>query len=90
MAAEELVAYTEDRDDSAVIPLGQGEVHTLIPRFNGRAGKVVVQTSTSDADVFSTVATLSSRPSSNKMWQIVGPIDYRVSVRNAGCDYNVG
>ena len=89
MAAVELVAFTADSDESTEQTVGAGEVHTLIPRFEGKSGKVVVQAATSDGG-WVTVATLSSRPSSNKLWQVNGPLDYRVSVRNAGCDVDTG
>ena len=89
MATTELVAFTEGRADSATQTVGAGEAHTLIPRFEGKSGKVVVQAATS-GDEWVTVATLSSRPSSNKLWQVNGPLEYRVSVRNAGCDLDTG
>ena len=89
MATSQLVAFTEDREDSEVQTVGVGESHTLIPIFEGGAGKVVVQASTSEGR-FTTVANLSSRPSSNKLWQVNGPLEYRVSVRNAGCDVDTG
>lgn len=90
MAAVELVAFTSDSDESTIQTVGVGEAHTLIPRFNAGPGKVVVEAATSEADVWATLSTLSSRPSSNKLWQINGPLSYRVSVRNAGCDLDTG
>lgn len=90
MATVELVAFTADNDKSVEQTVDVGEAHTLIPRFDAGPGKVVVQAATSDAEVWATIATLSSRPSSNKLWQVNGPLSYRVCVRNAGCDLDTG
>lgn len=87
--ATELVPFTTDNDESAVQTVGAGEVHTLIPVFNGRSGAVEIYAVRAD-DELTHLARLSTRPSSNKLWQINGPIEYVVKVRNAGCDVDVG
>lgn len=89
MATQELIEYTEGRAVSSPQQIGAGEAHTIIPVFKGRAGSVVVKVVHSD-DSTQVVARLSSRPSSNKLWQAVGPLEYVVEVRNAGCDVDTG
>ncbi len=89
MATAELVAFTTGTDDSGPQQAGQGEVHTLYPVFQGSFGKVTVSAVLSDGSE-QLLTTLSSRPASNKMWQVQGPVEYIVRVRNAGCDVDTG
>lgn len=89
MATQELVAFTTDRDESAEQQVGAGELHTLIPIFKGRPGAVVVKIVNSDGSL-QQIGRLTSRPSSNKVWQLVGPVQYVVGVKNAGCDVDTG
>lgn len=86
MAAQELVEYTEGFAESADQEVGQGEVHTLIPLFQGKPGRVVVKAKMAD-DNYVNLKNLTTR---DVNWQIQGPIEYKVQVRNAGCDVDTG
>lgn len=86
MASTQLVAFTEGFDESDDQQVGSGEVHTLIPITHGHPGKVIVQLKTSE-DTYAHLKNLNFR---DKQWQIVGPAEYRVQVRNAGCDVDTG
>lgn len=89
MTTAVLVAYTEGRDDSEVTTIADGSFHTIIPIFKGRPGKVTVSVVNSD-DSTQLVATLSSNPRHPNEWQLRGPLEYVVSVRNAGADFDDG
>ena len=86
MAATALIAFTTGSDVSSDQSVGAGEVHTIIPITHGRPGKVVVQLKTSE-DTYAHLKTLTFR---DKDWQLQGPAEYRVRVRNAGCDVDAG
>lgn len=90
MAAANLVPVTiggNDYSDDQTI--ASGAFHTVIPLFQGGAGKVIVEVKNSD-DSYQIVATLRSNPRSPKEWQLRGPLEYRVGVRNAGADLDTG
>lgn len=69
--------------------IADGSFHTIIPLFEGRAGKVVIQVANADGG-YQQVATLKSNPREPSEWQLRGPIEYRVGVRNAGADQDDG
>lgn len=87
MASTQLVAFTEGFDESDPMQIGDGEYHTLIPIIHGHPGKVVVQVLNSE-DTYAHYRTLSFRKT--KDWRLKGPLQYRVQVRNAGCDLDDG
>lgn len=89
MATVQLVAFNSGAAVSSDQQVGAGEVHTLIPVFNAGPGKVVVQVKLSNGK-YMPVTHLSTRPANNKVWQAIGPLQYRVQVRNAGCDVDTG
>ena len=89
MATVQLVAFNAASAVSADQQAGAGEVHTLIPVFDSGPGKVVVQAKLSNGK-YVPVAFLSTRPANNKVWQAQGPLQYRVQVKNAGCDRDTG
>lgn len=89
MAATTLIAFTTGSDVSSDQTVAAGEIHTLLPITNGDPGKVVIQAKLAD-DSYTNIGFLSSRPASNKVWQINGPLVYRVKVKNAGCDVDTG
>lgn len=80
-----LVQFTADNDQSDPQTVGNGEVHTLIPIFAGRPGRVEVYLVNAD-DGLVYLKTLPSRPKRIEDWQIEGPAEYVVKVKNAGCD----
>lgn len=88
MAASALIAYTTGAG-SASGTVGAGQVHTLIPIFKGKPGKVRVQIKTSDGS-HQSLAPLTTSPTANKLWQLVGPLDYRVTSLRAGVDLDTG
>lgn len=85
MATDTLVPYNAGYAESAVQSLESGEANTLIPYFGNGHGAVVVKAVLADGRR-TTVTRLGTRPSENKLWQVQGPIDYVVEVKNAGCD----
>ena len=86
MAASALVAFNAGSATSADQSVGAGEVHTLYPVTRGGVGKVVVQYKNSE-DKYGHLKALTNR---DKEYQLLGPVEYRVKVRNAGCDVDAG
>lgn len=89
MAATSLIAYTEGFDESTAQSVGQGEVHTILPIFRTLKGAVVIKAVLAD-DSTLILGRLTTRPSSNKMYQLQGPLEYIVEVKNAGVDVDTG
>ncbi len=89
MATEVLVDFTEGGDESEVQTIGQDEFHTLYPVFGGGHGAVVVKAVLAD-DTRRFIARLTGRVTDNPHWQLRGPMEYGVQVKNAGCDVDTG
>lgn len=84
MAAEELVEFTTGFAESEDMVVASGSKHTLYPITKGKPGKVVVWAKLAD-DSYTILS-----PSINLPKQIDGPFEYKVQVRNAGCDVDTG
>lgn len=80
MAAVQLIEPAAAPSPSADQTLDNGDMATIIPRPLGGGARVMVQVKDS-ADEYHTIASLVNDP-----YQVRGPMVFRVTARNAGCD----
>lgn len=87
MATTQLIAPTTGFAESTAANVASGSFHTIYPIFNGSYGAVEVWAVMSNDDT-ALLKRLSSRHPED--WQVRGPVEYIVRVKNAGADVDLG
>ena len=83
--ATSLIAFTLGRTVGTDQILAAGTVETLQGIFRGRNGRVTVEIKGSD-NSYTTIGYLNPASVDTRSRQLTGPLIYRVTTRNAGCD----
>lgn len=89
MAVASLVPYALGKQTSADQVIAQDSFHTIIPLIVGRRGVVLVEVKLADGS-YMPIQKHMTNPGNVKKWQVRGPLEYRVTTLNAGCDVDDG